>query len=60
MDDPDLLNEIRELRQTIQAAVIVLISQKVRTEHPHRGLAECEANAVEILQDAIALSRAVA
>lgn len=60
MDDRDLQFELRELRQTIQAAVIVLISQKIQIEHPHRKLGDCQVNAMEIMQDALALTRAMA
>jgi hypothetical protein len=58
MEDQNLALEFKELRHSIQAAVIVLISQKIQLEHPHRPLAECHENALEILQNAITLVRA--
>ncbi len=58
MEDQNIFIEMKELRHTIQAAVIVLVSQKIQLEHPHRPITECQSNAMEILQSALALTRA--
>jgi hypothetical protein len=53
MDDRDLLSEIKELRRSIEAGVIVLTAQMMHTQHPNKGLFDCQANAIHLMQDTL-------
>lgn len=60
MNERDLLNEIQELRRTIEAAFVVLTVQRIQAEHPHRSVSDCQAEATDLIESAKARLRPVA